>query len=243
MCRTHLLRGPCSGGHRDRPGLWQFGSGDCGGPGRHRRAGPVHLIVDPLSGGVPAMPAGPHSLAAGPRRSCTLISERSQLVLPRLVAKCSWRMQPSSMAAAPVSQRLRGPLFPRRAVLRPARLLDLDDCRWPSVHRRLITSRLTFGLRAPLHRLVDATPCLSSATAQSRASLRNIHAVLRNRSPLAFRRWWPSSLLRCRCRELWRSRRWREHPSSHCPSQLGQTRFRRSPAQKFREVFPRSMQQ
>jgi predicted O-methyltransferase YrrM len=70
--------------------------------------------------------------AAGLSRHCALLSERSQLVLPRLVTE-GFVVDAAFVDGSHVFHNVFVDLYFLRELVRPGGLIVLDDCEWPSV--------------------------------------------------------------------------------------------------------------
>jgi predicted O-methyltransferase YrrM len=96
-----------------------------------RLANPRHLIIDAYQKlfedvGWEAL------VAAGLTSICTLLRERSQLVLPRLLTE-GWSADAAFVDGSHIFHNVFVDLYYLRELVRPGGLVVLDDCHWPSV--------------------------------------------------------------------------------------------------------------
>jgi predicted O-methyltransferase YrrM len=95
------------------------------------RPGPAHLIIDPYqerfgNDGWTAI------TAAGLAKVCSLLTERSQLALPRLVSE-GFIADAAFVDGAHAFHNVFVDLYFLRELVRPGGLVVLDDCQWRSV--------------------------------------------------------------------------------------------------------------
>jgi predicted O-methyltransferase YrrM len=109
------------------------------------RAGLQHLIVDAFQDQFHE--AGWNAvIAAGLTGVCTLLRERSQLALPRLVAE-GIVVEAAFVDGSHVFHNVFVDLVFLRELVRPGGLIILDDCEWPSVATAVRYFELNTGWR------------------------------------------------------------------------------------------------
>ncbi len=86
-------------------------------------------------------------VAAGLSEICSLVSERSQLALPRLVAE-GFVADAAFVDGSHVFHNVFVDLFFLQELVRPGGLVILDDCRWPSVATAVRYFELNAGWEA-----------------------------------------------------------------------------------------------
>jgi len=105
----------------------------------------AHLIIDPYQDRFEH--AGRAAItAAGLGNLCTLISERSQLALPRLVAE-GVVADAAFVDGSHVFHNVFVDLCFLRELVRPGGLVVLDDCQWPSVSTAVHYFEINTGWR------------------------------------------------------------------------------------------------
>jgi predicted O-methyltransferase YrrM len=95
------------------------------------RNDPTHLILDPFQHSFENV--GRHSIAsAGLADICRLVTERSQLALPRLVSE-GFAADTAFVDGSHIFHNVFVDLYFLRELIRPGGLIILDDYQWPSV--------------------------------------------------------------------------------------------------------------